>query len=258
MKLLFLCFLIFLTIKTSSQTINYCEYFALDVSEIDFKGKKEKSYSPTLLASKKDKFQKFINKHQLRFDYILFKNSDLYKDIVNFNPDIKKIANEFCSNVIHSNAVNSYLRSLTPKSMTNWNIKRDTFSVDELMDVASKFFYCDGISKKDTLIQSHICVGINGTNDLQSKKDLTLLEAFSIEAIFECINGKNKPQFYTDFFTYKKRVSEEQRKTFKDFDSHLKLIRNLCYERMKNNEDLKRKLLGYYHKNRNNLNFLIQ
>ncbi len=250
--------LFFLTVRTYSQTINYCDYFSLDVSEIDYNGKKVKSYSPKIIGNKKDKVHKFIKQHQLRFDYILFKNSAKYKDIADNYPDTNKIYNEFCSKVVKTNEVVRYLRSMTPKKMTTWTESKDTFSVAELMEVASKFFFCDAINKKDTIIQSHICVGINGTKDIKSEKDLTLLEAFSIEAIFEYLTDKKEPLFYTEFYNYKNKMTRERLFDFKDFDSFLLEIRNLCYEKMKNNDDLKNKLLLYYNRNRNNLNFEIK
>jgi hypothetical protein len=69
---------------------------------------------------------------------------------------------------------------------------------------------------------------------------------------------KKDPIFYTEFYAYKKKVAKEKIGNFKDFETYLLEIRTLCYNEMENNKDLKDKLLKYYNKNRNNLNFIIK
>ncbi len=257
LKNIFSIILLVITCKTYSQAIDYCDYFTLDVSEVEHNGKKVKSYSPAVIENKNEKFQKFLDKHKLRFEYILFRNSESYKRIAEYYPDTNKIRTYYCDSVLSKIQVERYLYSLSPKSIVTWKASKDTFSVRELMEVASKFFYCDAINRKDTSIVSHVCVGINGTKDIQSEKDLTLLEAFSIEAIFKYIDKKKDPLFYTEFIDFKNNATKQNIHRFDDFDSYLIEIRKLCYEEMQDNTDLKNKLLAYYKRNRNNLNFEI-
>lgn len=256
MKLCLILFFFLSAFKCFSQELNYCDYFTLGVSEREYEGKMAKSCWPVTLKSK-DKFTKFLNKHGDRFDYILFREHESFNEISEFYPDSVKIKNAYCDKVIATPKIQDYFRSLTPNDLITWQ-KTDTFSVDELMITASRYFYCDGIEPSDTTIQWHICVGINGQNEYKSDRDLTLLEAFSIEVIMHYLSKNKDPQFFREFDAYSDKITEEKITDFKDFESYLLEIRNLCYLEMQNNTDLKEKLLKYYKKNKSNLNFVIK
>lgn len=241
-----------------AQELNYCNYFFLDVSERDYGAKKVKAYNPSVKDDISDKFSIFLHEHKNRFEYILFKNAQGLQEAANFFPDTNKINDIFCRKIMNAPKMQKYFKALCPNNLVVWDIRSDTFTLDEIMLVASHFFYCDAINKKDTAIQSHVCIGINGQHEMQSQKDFTLLEAFTFEAIFSHINKKKEPLFYKEFQEYKNRIAKEKRKDFVDFDSYLIEIKNACYHKMKMNKDLKKKLLKYYAKNKVNLNFAIQ
>ncbi|WP_294675265.1 hypothetical protein [uncultured Fluviicola sp.] len=245
------------TCKTFAQELNYCDYFTLGVIEETYEGKQAKSYWPVILKDRKDKFSLFLDEHSGRFEYILFKTHDQFDEVGNFYPDSLKIKTEFCSRVVNTAKIQNYFKVLTPKTMLVSNQITDTFSVDELMLVASRFFYCDAVNKEDTTVQSHICVGINGQTEYKSNRDLTVLEAFSYEAIFSYLTKRREPVFYKEFSVARRKAMKEQIKAFKDFDSFLIEVRTTCYNEMEHNTDLKKKLMAYYSKNRENLNFVI-
>lgn len=255
-RYLFIFFVSFSSI-VAAQPLDFCNYFSLSVKEIEYDGEKLQTYSPDYIQIKNDKYCKFINKHQLRFDYIFFQNASKFKGIASYFPDTTKIHQEFCRQILQQGKTALYLLHLSPEDITQIHTATDTFTVEEMMQVTAKFFYCDGINTQDTTIQTHVCVGINGTDDLKLSKDVTLLEAFSIEAIFHYLQKNKTPEFYTDFITYQQRISKKKRNNFNGFEDYLKRIRKMCYEKMETNEGLKRKLLRYYHKNRENLNFVI-
>lgn len=152
---------------------------------------------------------------------------------------------------------NSTFKILTPKAISACKIPADTYFVSELMLVASKFFYCDKIIEKDTAIQSHICIGINGQKEFKSNRDLTVLEAFCFEAIFNYLVKRKGPLFYKEFYNYLGKVGKEKKSDFKDFDSYLLDVRKLIYNKMQHSKALEAALLKYYHQNKNNLNFII-
>lgn len=257
MKNLIYISIVLFSLKSFSQELDYCNYFTLEIRESEFHGKKLQSIQTVVLNSHKDKFNRFLKNHNNRFDYILFKNNVKFKEMASLYPDTIRIKNEYCNTVINSNEIQNYFISLTPNTIVAWKKVADTFSVNELMLVASRYFYCDEIDKKDTTIQSHICIGINGQNEFKSKRDFTILEAFSFEAIFSYMRSKKDPLFYTEFYNFKNKIAKEKITDFKDFESYLLEIRDLCYIEMQNNLDLKKKILNYYKKNRNNLNFII-
>jgi len=247
-----------ITVKAFAQELNYCNYFTLEVAVIEDDGEFSKVVSPTIIEHKNDAFSKFLNKHNNRFQYILFKDPSQFGDFAKFYPDDEKIQNEYCQQVVNSTQIKSYFSALTPKNLVTWNAKADTFSIDELMLVASKFFFCDAINKEDTTIQTHVCIGINGQDEYKSDRDLTVLEAFTFEAIFSYLNKRKVPLFYAEFELFKNKTTKEKTTEFNDFDSFLIDIRKLCYKEMQSNKDLKTKLLNYYHKNVDNLNFVIR
>jgi hypothetical protein len=246
------------TCTTFAQELNYCDYFTLGVSEETYEGKQLKSYWPVVLKDKKDKFSRFLDDHSGRFEYILFKTHDQFDEVGSFYPDSLKIKAEFCNAVLRTGAIQNYFRALTPKTLLTPDQITDTFSVDELMLVASRFFYCDAVNKEDTTVQSHICVGINGQTEYKSDKDLTVLEAFSYEAIFSYLTGRKEPVFYKEFSVSRRKAVKEQIKVFKDFDSFLVEVRKACYNEMERNPDLKKKLMAYYRKNKENLGFVLR
>ena len=258
MKVVIILFYLLISVNSFSQELDYCNYFSLEVSETEYNGNKSKSYNPIIISGKGDRFSKFLKDHHNRFDYILFKNSSKFKVVGNYYPDTIKMRDEFCVNVLNRSEIKNYFQILTPKSLVTWDSRVDTFTIDELMLVASKYFYCDRINKKDTSIQSHICIGINGQREFKSNRDLTLLEAFSFEAIFSYLGKKKDPLFLSQFNSLKRRINKEKKGDFKDFSSYLLEIRTACYKEIQHNSDLKNKLLRYYSRNKNNLNFIIR
>jgi hypothetical protein len=130
-----------------------------------------------------------------------------------------------------------------------------TYSVDELMEVASKFFYCDQVNP-DTTVQSHVCIGINGQRETKWKKDYTLLAAFCYEAIFSDFD-KDTSQVSEAYGTEKKKSCERFRKNITTLDQYLEEVKLDLFENMKNNVVLKKVLLDYYELNKANLAFRI-
>lgn len=238
-----------------SQDLNYCDYYSIQFSLIVDEGHEYKSCEPIIFAEQTDRAGDFFRKHRNRFDYILYKHINDYKELGDYFPDTNRIRQAFCDQVLHSPKIQHYFAHLTPAFITAQKPEKDTFKLDELMLVASRFFYCDYINKADTSIQSHMCIAINGQKDIHASRDYTVLEAFNCEAIFYYFGKKKDPLFLRQFTTFTRKTSQEKRFEFADFESYLLLIRNLSYDYMQHNDDLKKKLLNYYHKNRLNLNF---
>lgn len=257
MKTLLFAILALIFTTSHAQSVNFCDYFSLEVSQSNYEGKMYQSANPIVLENIHDPVSLFIKKHAMRFQYVLFNYTELWDTISSFYPDNNRIHDEFCKLILNDFTVKKYLIELTPNKLTHLETEKQKFTVHELMAVASKFFYCDTINQTDTSIQSHVCIGINGLKDLQTTRDLTVLEAFSIEAIFHYLMKSRLPSFYRDFEQEKKHLVQENLKNFKNFESYLIAVRKGCYVRMENNVDLKNKLLAYYQKNIDNLNFVI-
>jgi len=240
------------------QPLNYCDYFSLKFNEKENGNKKSIYFHIDIIRNKKTDFDRFLNSHDIRFKYLLLNYSDKLQDIKQLYPDTALIATRFCNEIIKSDSVQEYFNALTPNNLITWDLRNDTFTTKEMLEVASRFFYCDGINEIDTTINYKICVGINGQRDDNSGKDVLLLEAFTIEAILFYVSKRRTPDFLTEFKNFLKIQTIAKRKKFKDYDSYLHEIRQMCYFEMQGNTDLKKKLLDYYESNRTNLNFKIE
>ena len=124
------------------------------------------------------------------------------------------------------------------------------------MKVASRFFMCDTIREKDTTIGYHVCIAINGTGELETTRDYTVLEAFCFEAIFSSLRGK--PKFIEDFNNFVTTASRDDREHFIDFQTHLTIVKKKCYESMEKDQNLENTLMKYYNQNIDNINFKIE
>lgn len=132
-----------------------------------------------------------------------------------------------------------------------------TFSVEELMDVASKFFFCDQVNP-DSSIQTHVCIGLNGIAEAAWEKDYTLLEAFCYEAIFYGISDNEYSEIWDAFGSEKKESVAHFKSVTASLDEYLENVKLDVFQRMKYNETLRTELLAYYKANANNLAFRIE
>lgn len=258
MKALVILLILLGTNKSFTQPLNYCDYFSLEFTERENGNKNNLYFHIDVNRKRKTVFGRFVKAHDIRFKYLLLKFSDKLQDIKQLYPDTALIAERFCNEIIRSDSVQLYFSALTPNNLTTWDLRNDSFTTQEMMEVASSFFYCHGVNESDTTIMYKICIGIHGENEGNSSKDLLLLEAFTIEAILFYMSKNKIPDFYSDFENFLQIQTSAKRKEFKDFDSYLKEIRQMCYLEMQRNTDLKKKLVEYYQTNKRNLNFEIR
>lgn len=231
----------------------FCNYFNIKTSNYVLEGKTRKTASTQINKLPNDKVSDFIEKHTLRFDYIINKTFTKLLEADN-NLDSNHVNTNFC-NAVTTDTFYRQFTLLTTGERNNGN-KLLRFSVSELMKIASRFFFCDDIRQKDTAISYHICVGINGISELQTIRDYTVLEAFCIEAIFKNLDGS--PKFITNFNDYTNKSSNRNKKFFTNFKTHLAKVKDECYSDMEKDKDLKKVLLKYYRKNSDNINFKIE
>lgn len=258
MKIFLLFTFLLSTISSFEQPIDYCDYFTLKLNERENGSRKSIFYHIEKRINGKTDFDRFLKSHDIRFKYLLLNYSDQLQNIKQLYPDTALIATRFCHEIIKSDSVQRYFRALTPSKLTRWDLRHDYFTTKEMMEVASRFFYCTGVNERDTTINYKICIGINGQRESFTGKDFLLLKAFAIEAILFHMSKRKNPVFFTDFEYFLKIQTVVKRKEFKDYDSYLHEIRQICYFEMQGNADLKKKLLDYYESNRNNLNFGLE
>jgi hypothetical protein len=233
------------------------ENVSIEISVYEDAGVKKASAMPVLNSESK------LNKYKKRFEYLLMNVSEMHQatgvkertEIWNLYPDTIKLKRLYLDKFVQDvNLVKYFEETNAPIANPDLKITK-TFNQEELMEVASKFFYCDQILP-DTIVQSHVCIGINGIKEAKWDKDYTILAAFCYEAIFDDLD-KDASQIDEAYTTEKQMACEQYRKNITSLDKYLVDVRMDLFNRMKTNTILKRKLLLYYKLNKNNLAFKL-
>jgi hypothetical protein len=204
-----------------------------------------------------------LYKYEKRFYYLLMNVPEIHRrekgeerlKINNLYPDTAEIKKQYLIKYTEDKKLADYFeRSFAPiKDPTA--VRSATYTIDELMDVSSKFFYCDLVNP-DTTVRAHVCVGLNGIKEAEWKKDLILLEAFCFEGIFMQFDNK-RSKIWDNFVEEKKKSGEKYKSSIRSLDQYLIAVKLDLFERMKNNAVLKKELLAYYEKNKANLSFRL-
>ena len=212
--------------------------------------------SPAIKDNAPDNVGKFITSHPRRFRYLLANNSK-FQGLDSLYPDVMKMNKLYIDSIRADKKFVAAFQNLTVP-VTSKTFKRETYRKKELMQVASRFFFCDTV-RPDKSIGSHICIALNGLKEAQFEKDYTILEAFCFEAIFEAIDQKRpaRTKFVENFLAYIEEISNKEKQNISSSDSYLRNVRLAVFERMQTDDELKNVLLEYFQKNKENLSFNI-
>jgi hypothetical protein len=201
--------------------------------------------------------------YQRRISYLLMNVPEIHlpekheerNEIGKLYPDTTAIKELYLNHYTQDEKlVRHFEETIAPIVNPNLEITR-TFTEDELMEVASKFFYCRQI-EPDTSIQAYVCIGINGVKEANWEKDYTLLEAFCYEAIFSGFDDEDS-QIRDTFHSEKEKSCDQFRQNITSLDQYLEYVKLELFERMRNSDNLKLELLEYYELNRRNLAFRV-
>ena len=239
-----------LLINCSKKNIEKFEiekYVDVKFEKVEYQGKMVE-YSTPFIVEQTDSLGEIIKIHSRRFNYLLTNriNTD---SLIKILPDTIKTRKAFNKEINSDQFYNNFEMLLFPNQKT-----KEKYSVEELMNIASKFFLAEKHGKK---FGTRVCVGINGLDKIITKKDYTLLEAVTFDAIFDRIMQFDKPE--PEFMS---KQSEYLNNAIKKLDSvqektHLNLIREELYKSMKNDSDLKQQLLKFIEINKENIPFEI-
>lgn len=207
--------------------------------------------------------QSELMKYEGRFYYLLMNVPAIHlpekyeaRNAINsLYPDTLKIKELYLKTYTEDKKLAAYFEE-TIAPINNPGIKRNkAYTVDELMEVASKFFYCDNV-EADTSIQAHVCVGLNGVKEASWTQDYTLLEAFCYEAIFHEFDNENS-RIWESFVSRKKQSVQQFRSNITTLDKYLQDVKLDLFKSMKNDDVLRKELLDYYETNKANIAFKI-
>ena len=205
-----------------------------------------------------------LTRYKRRFEYLLMNVSEIHlpeksaqrNEIWKLYPDTTNLKRLYLNEYVQDKRLVSYFEeTMAPIKDPNIEIHK-TYTVNELMEVASKFFYCDKVNA-DTSIQAHVCIGLNGVKEANWDNDYTLLEAFCFEGIFNDFDKENS-QVWESFVSKKKEASLQFRQDITTLDQCLEKVKLDLFERMRNDTLLKKELLDFYDLNEANLPFKIE
>ncbi len=256
MKNYFSILILILVISCQSESSTFRDDISIEISLYEDSGVKKASAMPVLADSE-------LIPYKRRFEYLLLNIPEIHefgrikeRDSINsLYPDTTEIKRIYLEEYCRDRNLVSYFEE-TSAAITNPDFQREkTYTVEELMEITSKFFYCDQVNP-DTSVQMHVCIGINGLNETNVEKDYTLLAAFCYEAIFSDLDNDDS-QIRNAYVSEKKESCEQFRKNITTLDKYLEDVKLDVFSRMKSNSTLKEKLLAYYELNKNNLAFVI-
>lgn len=253
--LYFLILISFISCKTNQSIIK--EHVDIDIYTYENEGELQASAMPELRS------ESILFSYKRRFEYLLINVSEIHhpeqaerrKEIWDLYPDTIKLKRFYLEEFAKDEKLVKYFK-VASEAITDANFKVEiSFTTDDLMEVSSKFFYCDKVFA-DTTIQSHVCVGLNGVSEASWSKDYTLLEAFCYEAIFNDLM-KEISQIDEFYSSSKLEASQKFRSSITTLDKYLIDVRNELFASMKKDPVLKKILLEYYEENKDNLAFKL-
>ncbi len=201
--------------------------------------------------------------YKKRFDYLLINLPILHKptavekrrQLNAYYPDSAKIQKAYLEEYEQDSTLMHYFKTTAAPIDNPKFLRQIQFTEAELMEVSSKFFFCDKVLP-DSGIQAHVCVGLNGIKEAQWEKDYTLLEAFCYEAIFTAFDNDSS-QLWDDFVLNKRESTAQFRKGIISLEQYLEHVKLELFRRMESSEVLKQELLEHYKKNQDNLAFTL-
>lgn len=233
------------------------ENVAIELHYYEHEGEMKVSAMPVLRPDSE------LMSYKRRFEYLLINIPEIHLPgqfearvrINSLYPDTMEIKRRYLDKYLYDKKLEQYfIQTYAP--LKNADYKRnESYSLDELMEVASRFFYCNKV-ESDTSVQAYVCVGLNGVKEANWKRDFTLLEAFCYESIFNGFDREESP-VWEAFVSNKEYACNHYKARFNGFDQYLEDVRLDLFERMRADEALKRELLEYYELNRKNLSFVL-
>lgn len=235
---------------------NLADYIELKAEKFKEEEDEYVGVYPTIKTKNNDVIGKFIADNPRRFNYLLTNHSN-FIGYEKYFPDTEKINRLYINDLRSNQKFVAYFKTLISPVISK-EIVKDKYSINEVMKVASVFFFCDSV-RPDQKIQTKICIALNGIKEAKFEKDYTIIEAFSFEAIFEAIE-KTAPQrtkFVENFLKYVDEISEIEKSKLTTSESYLNQVRLTVFNKMANDPELKKILLERYQKNSDNLSFVI-
>jgi hypothetical protein len=234
------------------------QHVKLKAEQFEENGEKYIGVYPTVNQSPTDEVGRSVLKYHRRFEYLLNNKTHFQSIYDHLYPDTIKINALYTDSISKDKDFVTYFNLLI-QPLTDKNTPRQRFTRKDVLKVASRFFYCDGV-REDTTVSSHICIVLNGVKEAQWDKDLTVLEAFCFEAIFENYYVKEgiRSNFVNNFVRYIKEGEKKEKSQLPNKETYLLAVRHYAFDKMEKDKDLIETLMKYYTTHQSSFSFQIQ
>lgn len=233
------------------------KYIQLKAQQFEEDGEKYIGVWPAIVSPAGDSVGMKLLKYHRRFEYLLTNKTSFQSGYESLYPDTNKIKAKYADSISRNPVFMKHFENMTaPFTGKPFNV--NTYTINEVMKVASRFYYADGV-RADSSITSHICITLNGIREEDWKKDYTELEAFVFEAIFSPIdNGERQPACTAIFRSYLNAGQKKFMGNYTSKEAYLKNVRAYAFEQMEADTGLQQLLTRYHQNHQRTFSFLIK
>lgn len=255
MKLTLILIFAFITMCTYSQsdcdiTKEYQEIFKISKTK---HGENEYLMKNIKKVDKNHCFSELINENDSFFDYLQthFSDRSHYKEFLAISDSVE-LQKEFIKSLELDSTFNSVMTKLNQKVFNSSNFIPDTVSIDEMLNIAVKFFSIVSVTDGGEY-SIRFCTGINGLKQTEKVRN-PHLEAFCFSSLLKNYQGEQF-NMYDEFVKGVKEVY----KFNLGIDPKDRLLRaqGALYMFMRNNEALNDLILFEYENKKQYLPFVL-
>lgn len=194
-----------------------------------------------------------INNNTAFFDYILtnFSSNQEYQYLLELN-DSLELHKKYIEYLNTDSLFNTTLQNFMDKSI-NKTVAKDSFSLDEILNIAVKYFSIIRLTKEGYYI-GKVCVGINDIRNTEVNRN-PFIEAFAFSSILKHYQNSE----YNLYEEFVKNIKELYKVNL-GINKSEKLLRaqGAMFLLMRNNEKLKNMLKSEYELNKEYLPFVLK
>lgn len=198
-------------------------------------------------------FSDLVNNNRQYIDYLRthFSDNSNYEKLMSIT-DTVELQNEFIKSLENDSAFNEVMHKLTEKSSDKQNYMPDTISMDELLNIAVKYFSILKINEDGHYV-GKVCAGINGLKQTEKERK-PQIEAFCFATILNNYQGEQ----YNMYNEFVKGIKELYKINLGiESDDRLLRAQGAMYMFMRNNDKLKELLLFEYENKKDSLPFVL-
>ncbi|WP_324720817.1 hypothetical protein [Salinimicrobium sp. HB62] len=193
-----------------------------------------------------------VNNNKVFLEYWLtnFTDREAYQQLMEIEKE-EELQEEF-TGFLKRDPQFDHLMTALSKKVENRSVVADTVSVDQLLNVAVKYFNILGITAEGSY-KGKVCAGLNGITETLSERKPEL-EAFCFSAILKNLQGEEF-NMYNEFVAAIKELYKQELGV--DREARLLRAQGAMFSLMRNNEQLREMLISEYEKRKHYLPFVL-